>query len=285
MRVFLTGATGYIGAAVARALHDAGHEIAALVRPEAETRQLRELGAGLIAGELESLPSLSEQLAGYDAFVHIAQSAKNTVAADRAVVDTFTALHGHFLYTSGVWVLGNTKSSDESSPVNPLSIVAWRPAHEELVLAAGGAVLRPGCVYGGRQSLLAAWFAAAERMQPLQITGDGTNQWAMVDLHELASLYVLAVAQRAKGVLHGIDDTQATLDECARVVAPNGRIEHIPLETARETLGPFADALAVDQHIDSRETRGKLGWKPARTFTSSIEEQWLEWRRNRSTTD
>jgi nucleoside-diphosphate-sugar epimerase len=278
MRVFLTGATGYICSAVASSLRHAGHEVGALVRPDADTRHLRDLGAFLITGDLDSLPSLHDQLEGYDAFVHTAQSRQNTVEADRAAVETFTSLNGHFVYTSGVWVLGNTPGSDEASAVNPLALVAWRPPHEERVLGAGGAVLRPGCVYGGRQSLLADWFAAASQDRPLQIVGEGTNRWAMVDLNDLTDLYLRAVTQRATGVLHGIDDTRATLDECARAVAPNGTTEHVPLDTARSTMGPFADALAVDQIIDSRETRTKTGWQPRRTFTASVEEQWLEWR-------
>jgi nucleoside-diphosphate-sugar epimerase len=285
MRVFLTGATGYIGSAVAAALRGSGHEVGALVRPDADSKHLRDLGAFLITGDLDSLPALREQLESYDAFVHTAQSRQNTVEADRAAVDTFTSLNGHFLYTSGVWVLGNTSGSDETSPVNPLPLVAWRPPHEELVLGAGGAVLRPGCVYGGRQSLLADWFAAATQDRPLQIAGDGTNHWAMVDLHELTDLYVHVVAQRATGVLHGIDDTRATIDECARAVAPNGTLEHIPLDAARTNLGPFADALTVDQVIESRETRAKTGWAPRRTFTSSVEAQWQEWRQTRSATE
>jgi hypothetical protein len=107
----------------------------------------------------------------------------------------------------------------------------------------------------------------------------------MVDLNDLTDLYVRAVTQRTTGVLHGIDDTRATLDECARAVAPNGTFEHVPLEAARESMGPFADALVVDQIIDSGETRAKTGWAPQRTFTSSVEEQWLEWRRSRSATE
>ncbi|HYC91693.1 MAG TPA: NAD-dependent epimerase/dehydratase family protein [Thermoanaerobaculia bacterium] len=285
MRVFLTGATGYIGSAVAAALRHAGHEVGALVRADADTKHLRDLGAFLITGDLDTLPSLRDQLESYDAFVHTAQSRQNTAEADRAAVDTFTALGGHFVYTSGVWVLGNAKDADEASPVNPLSLVAWRPAHEELALGAGGAVLRPGCVYGGKQSLLAEWFAAATQGRPLQIVGDGTNRWAMVDLNDLTDLYVRAVAQRAKGVLHGIDDTRATLDECARAVAPNGTFEHVAIEAARAGMGPFVDALIVDQTIDSRETRAKTGWAPRRTFTSSVEEQWQEWRQSRSATE
>ncbi len=283
MRIFITGATGYIGGAVAAALRIRGHEVAALVRPDADSRRLRDLGVFLIAGDLESLPSLREQLEGYDAYVHTAMSMTNTVAADRAAIDTFTSLPGHFIFTSGVWVLGNTKHADESSAVNPLPLVAWRPTHEELVLGSGGAVLRPGCVYGEKQSLFASWFAAAEQNQPIRITGNGDNRWALVDLHDLADLYVRAVEQRATKVLHGIDDTRATLNECAAALSSN--VEHIPLDAAREKLGPLADALAIDQTIDSRETRAKTGWEPKRTFMNSVAEQWREWRQIQSATD
>src|SRR5687768_4834048 len=278
MRVFITGATGYIGGEVARALRGAGHEVAALVRPESDTGNLRDLGVLLIAGDLFSLPSLSDQLESYDAFVHTAFSATERGDADRVAVETFAAIDRHFVYTSGVWVLGNTESADEGSPVNPLPLVAWRPAHEERVLGTGGAVLRPGCVYGGKQSLLGAWFAAAEQNKPLQIVGDGTSRWAMVDLRELADLYVRAVEQKAKGVLHGIDDSHETLETMARAIAPDGTIEKLPLDLARTAMGPFADALAVDQVISSTETRQKLGWSPRRTFLSSVADQWNEWR-------
>jgi nucleoside-diphosphate-sugar epimerase len=279
MRIFLTGATGYIGSALARALRHAGHEVGALVRPDADTGFLRDLGVVLIGGELKALPTLREQL-DYDAFVHVAQARKGAVAADRAAVDTFTSLGGYFLYTSGVWVLGNTKDADEASDVNPLELVNWRPPHEELVLGAGGAVLRPGCVYGGRQSLLAGWFAAAGQDRPLEIVGDGKNHWAFVHLGDLTDLYLRALEQRATGVLHGIDDSRATLDECARAVAPKGELEHIPLDLAREKLGPFADALAVDQRIASSATRKLTRWTPRRTFINSVEEQWREWRKS-----
>jgi nucleoside-diphosphate-sugar epimerase len=281
MNIFLTGASGYIGGAIAEVLRKANHDVAALVRPEAETKQLRDLGVVLMGGELESLPSLRDQLADYDAFIHIAQARPNTVVSDRAAIDTFTALRGHFLYTSGVWVIGNNLSADESSTPTPLPIVAWRVPHEDLVLAAGGAVLRPGCVYGGRQSLCADWFAAAEQKRATQLVGDGKNHWAMVDLHDLADLYLRAIEQKATGILHGIDDTHATLEECVHAVGPDVAIEHIPLETARGTMGPFADALAVDQRIASTQTREKTGWNPKRTFTTSVAEQWQEWRDTR----
>ena len=278
MRVFLTGATGYIGSEVARVLHDANHEVSALVRPDAETRHLRDLGVMLVSGDLHSLPSLRGQLAGFDTVVHTAAASNDRADADRIAVETFAALDAHFVYTSGCWVLGNTTSAHEGSPVNPLPLVAWRPAHEERVLGTGGAVLRPGCVYGGKQSLCADWFAAAEQNRGIQLVGDGTNRWAMIDLHDLADLYVRAIEQRATGVLHGMDDSHDTLETCARAVAPNAAIEKVPLEIARAAMGAFADSLAVDQVIESSETRQKLGWSPRRNFVSSVAEQWTEWK-------
>ena len=280
MRIFLTGATGYIGSAVARAL-TADHEVAALVRPDAETRHLRDLGILIVSGDLHSLPSLRDQLASYDAFVHTAFAPKD----DHFAVDAFTALPGHFVYTSGCWMLGNTQSAHEGSPVNPLEISAWRAVQEERVLGSGGAVLRPGCVYGGRQSLLRDWFIATEQSRGLQIVGDGAQRWAMVDLHELADLYVRAVEQQSTGVLHGIDDSHDTLEASARAVAPDADVEKIPLELARTAMGNFADALAVDQVISSAETREKTGWTPRRTFVSSVADQWREWRSIRAATD
>jgi nucleoside-diphosphate-sugar epimerase len=282
MNIFLTGATGYIGDAVATALRKAGHEVTALVRPEADTRHLRDLGVALLAGDLESLPSLASHLDAFDTFVHAAQSHTNAADANRIALETYTSKSAHLIFTSGVWVLGNTKDADESSPVNPLALVSWRPAQEELALGAGGAVIRPGCVYGGRQSLAAGWFASAEQNEPLKIVGDGENRWAMVDLHELADLYLRTVEQRASGMLHGIDDTRATLNECARAIAPTATIEHVDLEAARAKFGGFADALAIDQIIDSSTTRKRLGWNPKKTFTNSISEQWQEWKQSRS---
>ncbi len=282
MRVFLTGGTGTIGGAVAAALRERKHEVAALVRLESEAKRLRDIGAVIVAGDLGSLPSLQQTLSGYDAFVHTAQArGREAVALDKTAVEVFTAQKGFFHFTSGVWVLANTgdREADETTPPNPIPMVAWRPRHEQMALANGrSAVLRPGCVYGGKQSLLAEWFAAADQKRPLQIVGDGNNRWAMVDLHDLADCYVRVVEQRATGIFHGVDDTRATLDECARALAPSVRIEHIPVDAAREKMGPFVDGLTIDQRVSSAQTRRQLGWSPRRTFLNSIDEQWREWR-------
>jgi nucleoside-diphosphate-sugar epimerase len=279
MRIFMTGATGYIGGAVAAALRTRGHDVTALVRPQSDAKQLRDLGVAMVSGDLSTLPSLSDTLGGHDVLLHTAQShGEDSVTLDSAAVDTFLGRrNAQVVYTSGVWVLGNTTHADERTAVNPLQIVAWRPAREQQVLDAGGAVIRPGCVYGARQSLCADWFAAAEQQRAIHLVGDGANRWAMVDLHDLADCYVLAIEQHARGLFHAVDDSHDSTESCARAVAPRSAIEKRPLETAREKLGPFADALAVDQVISSDLTRKQLGWSPRRTFVGSVNEQWREW--------
>ncbi len=282
MRIFLTGATGYVGGAIAAALRERSHEVAALVRPESDATALRERGVVLVAGDLHSLPELTHTLAGYDAFVHAASArTKDAVALDKTAVEVFTSQPGFFVFTSGVWVLGNTgeRTVDESTPPNPIALVSWRTTHEHKALAGGrSAVVRPGCVYGGKQSLLAEWFTAADQRRPLQVVGDGNNRWAMVDRSDLAGCFVRVLEQRATGIFHAVDDTRATVNECARAVAPSGKIEHIPAESARQKMGAFADALLIDQRVSSQTTRKKLGWTPRRSFVTSVGEQWREWR-------
>src|SRR5206468_1218080 len=131
--------------------------------------------------------------------------------------------------------------------------------------SSSNAVLRPGCVYGGKQSLLAAWFAAVDQNQPVEIVGDGRNHWSLIDLHDLAACYVSIVEQRATGVLHATDDTRETLEECARALSPKVEIRKTSADAARQKLGGFADALLVDQIVESRITRERLGWTPKRT--------------------
>ena len=130
MNVFLTGATGYIGKAVAEALTAAGHSVTGLVRPERDTRPLAELGIRPFPGRLQNPDAVAAEAARADAVIHTAFDwTENGALADEAFIEAvLAALAGSskaFIYTSGVWVMGNTKKdADEESPVDPPPIAA-----------------------------------------------------------------------------------------------------------------------------------------------------------------
>ena len=295
MRVFMAGATGYIGSGVASALVNAGHEVVALARPSAAADALKSWGVEVVSGSLEEIDSCTSHLERCDGAIHVA-AAKGDGARelDRKAIEFFTRhARGIFVYTSGVWVLGNTGDSEasETTTVDPIPIVEWRPAHETLVMETNRdelrtAVIRPGCVYGSSQSLFGPWFEAADQGEPLDMVGQGTNRWATVYLDDAADCYLKVLESRTGGVVHAVDDSRATIFEIARGIAESGgkgsAVRMVPLEDARENVGPLADALAIDQQVSSAETRRRLGWSPSSdSILATIERQWVEWRESR----
>ena len=167
MRIFLAGATGYIGSAVLTALVRDGHTVTALVRSPEKASAVVTAGGQVLEGDLGDPESYRARAAGHDGYVHAAVEASDRkIDLDRSAIDTFTELAaeaaGRFLiYTSGVWVLGDTPTpADEDAPLHPAGLVTWRPAHEAAVLAAAArgvraVVVRPGIVYGGGRGIVA----------------------------------------------------------------------------------------------------------------------------------
>lgn len=278
MKVFLTGATGYIGTAVAEALKAAGHALTGMARNEESAKKLGGRGLTVVQAELTDKETITTVARTCDAVIHMAASNDaNMPTSDRATVEAILdALSGSgkpFIYTSGVWVLGQTGATpaDEDTPAaSPLSIVAWRPAHETLALTAKamkGMVLRPGIVYGRGGGIPAMWVAAA-RAGAVQYVGKGNQQWPTVHVEDLADLYVKALTKPAAGaVWHGISgqvEVRKLAEAAAQAAGKNATVSSLPLEEARKTMGPFADALAVNQIVSAEKTKKTLGWKPSR---------------------
>lgn len=301
MKVFVTGPTGYIGRALVRELVDAGHEVTGLLR-SADKRNLlsTQLGAVPVFGDL-GIPASYRSLAqDHDALIHAGfQATGDTVGVDRTALDALldAARIGDrpsvVVYTSGCWVLGDTGGSvvDESAPTDaPADVVAWRPAHERIVLDADDddvatAVVRPGVVYGGGGGLTADFFASAEEDGAAGYVEDGDQRWSLVHREDLPRLYRLILERGASGVFHGVDGQPVPVVEAARAASraagAGGDVREISMEAAREEMGGVADALAMDQRLEAPRS-AELGWTPERaSFVEAAPEAYREWKAQR----
>jgi nucleoside-diphosphate-sugar epimerase len=278
MPVFITGGTGYVGASVVRELRRRSHVVRALARSDAAAENLRKLGAEPVRGEMRDLNVLRAEASNADAVIHCAvEYSAEGVAVERAAIEALldaTAPGRAFVYTSGVWVYGSRGDAvvAEDAPLAPLDLVAWRPAHEELVLAQSPRlrtiVIRPGIVYGDGGGIPGTMVAAAHKGE-LRIVGDGTNRWPTVRHDALGELYGAVVDQRTA---HGVYNAQRgavvpyidVAHAASRAAGGDGSVAHLSLESARDMMGPFADALACDLQVDSSRAARELGWEPHR---------------------
>lgn len=246
MRIFLTGATGYVGSAVAAELIRGRHDVTALVRSPTSAARVVSYGITPHHGDLRDPSTFRDAALAADAIVHAGvESGGERMDVDRAFVDAVAG--PALLYTSVLFVLGNVDDGDESSPASGV-----RAEHERIVLDAGGAVIRPGMIHGGDAFLFT---------HPIYI-GDGRNRWPLVHRDDVAALYRLIVERQARGVFHAATEVMR-----ARDVFPS--IAGTPLETARGELGSFADALVLDQNVRATRSR-ELGWTPQRFYDAGV---------------
>jgi len=286
MRIFLTGATGYIGSAVLDALVRAGHEVTALVRDNEKARRVAARGAHPVIGNLADAESYRGAADAQDGYVHAAfdSASGRGPAVERAALETIIAAarrprtarsKSHqsrfMIYTSGTWILGRApEPTTEDAQVNPIALAAFRLAHEQLVLEAAGkalrtAVIRPGVVYGGGIGMVADLFKAAANGL-VRVVGDGNNHWPLVYDRDLADLYARVIASDdAAGVYHANDEGDERVNDIVAAIAAHQPVRpdvrHVPIDEARAKMGAYAEALALDQVIRSPRARA-LGWTP-----------------------
>ncbi|MEW5875043.1 MAG: NAD-dependent epimerase/dehydratase family protein [Candidatus Zixiibacteriota bacterium] len=294
MKVFITGTTGYIGNAVARAMRRAGHDVFGLVRSEPAARQLAAQEIQPVLGRMQDAGTYSRVAEECSVIIHAAVDYSDRTA-ESPLLDALLAGAGKgatpktFIYTSGVWVYGNTglQSVDETTPLTPAALVTWRPAVERRVLESSGirgVVIRPGCVYGQRGGLTAEWMMGATGQKPFRVIGDGENRWTMVHVEDLAQAYVLAAESGRSGEVFNVTDrSRSRIREMAEGVAAvagfKDQIQYIPVSKAAETLGGFAECLALDQHVDSSKAVRLLGWQPRHGgFLDGVRTYFEAWR-------
>jgi len=304
MRVFLTGATGYIGQVLTRELVAAGHEVTGLVRLPERAAVLEAAGGRPVVGDIKVPESYRAAAAESQVAIHTAQEyTPEGAAADRSVVDTLLALAAmrsgegprHLVYTSGIWVLGHTDDGpvfEDASAEHPAALVAWRAAHEKVVLTADSeevavAVVRPGIVYGGEGGGIPTdYFKSAERDGAARFVGNGRNRVPFIHVEDLARFYRAVVERRGRGIFHAVDGAAIQLEDAARAASEaagkGGAVRSVPLESARAKMGVRADALALDQFVQSGRN-AELGWQPeVPSFLAGAERAYREWKQRAS---
>ncbi|GAA4501559.1 SDR family oxidoreductase [Actinoallomurus oryzae] len=288
MRVFVTGASGWIGSAVVPELIGAGHQVTGLARSEASAAALTAAGAQVRRGTLDDLDTLRSAAAASDGVIHLAfkhdiafsGDFQGAVDADRRAVETFAeALAGSdrpFVLASGLLGLApgrvaTERDGRESAPAQAGPSARMATARLTLSLASRGvrsSVLRlPPTVHGeGDPGFVAALVGFARANGFSGHVGDGTNRWPAVHRLDAANLFRLALEKAPAGsVLHPVADEGVPTRAIAEVI---GRHLGLPVaavspEDAGERFGWLAPMFAADSPASSALTRQWMDWRPA----------------------
>src|ERR1700728_1961030 len=278
MRIFVTGAPGFIGSALVSELIQAGHHVLGLTRSEAGAETLRAAGAEVKYGNLEDLDSLRDGAAKSDGVIHLAfnhdfsQFQKNCEDDRKAIGAIGEVLLGSnrpFVVTSGTAIAANIdgQPSTEDGPT-----AAWNPraASEAAVkeLAVRGvntSVVRLPQVHDTRKQGLVPYLLAVAREKGVSAyIGDGSNRWPAAHVSAVARLYRLAFEKAERGAIyHAVDEEGVMMKAIAEAHARGLKIPvvSIKLEEAETHFGWLAHFAVHDMPSSSAITQQKLSWK------------------------
>jgi len=281
MRVFVTGATGFIGSAVVRELLSAGHQVLGLTRSQAGASALAAAGAEAHHGSIDDLDSLAEGASRADGVIHLAFNHDFSTYAqncedDRAIVEALGApLAGSdrpLIVTSGtaIAVTAPGALATEDAPAMS-SAIAPRAASEEAgaALAARGvnvSVVRLPQVHDTRkQGLITPAIEIARAKGVFAYVGEGLNRWPAAHLLDVARLYRLALEKaEPNAVWHAVAEEGVPMREIAETLGPRLGLPVVSLtpEEAGDYFGWLAAFAAHDLSASSDRTRKQLGWEP-----------------------
>lgn len=274
MRVFVTGASGWIGSAVVPELLDAGHTVLGLARSEASAERLAALGADVHRGDLDDLDSLRAGAADADAVIHLAYvhdftRITDAAATDRRAIDAFVDELADsdraLVIASGTAGLTGTELAEP-----PADHPHPRFATAKAVVAAADRGVRtsvvrlPPTVHGaGDHGFVAALVAIAREKGRSGYPGDGSNRWQAVHRSDAARVFRLAVERAPAGsIWHAVAEDGVPVREIATVIGRHLGLPVGPVEDPEAHFGWMARFLAMDGAVSSAITRERLGWDP-----------------------
>lgn len=282
MKVFLTGAAGFIGSSIAAGLVRAGHQVTGLVRKPEQVAELATIGVQGIVGTLNDRELLIEQAKAADAVINAASSDHR--AAVDAIIEALAGSNKPFLHTSGSSIVGDASGGEGTEQIYfenklpaPTADKAARVAIDELVLASANkgvraSVLCNTLIYGHaalpRDSVqLPRLLKQARKSGIVRHVGPGRNIWSNVHIDDVVSLYLLALEKSPAGTFYFVESGEAVFRDMTAAMAKAldlGPAQDWPLPEAIAEWGYEMASYGLGSNSRVRGTRARtlLGWQP-----------------------
>jgi nucleoside-diphosphate-sugar epimerase len=281
MRIFLTGANGFIGGAVACALIREGHTVRGLVRDPAKAGTVRSYGVDPVIGSLDDTALLRDEAKASDGVVNAANSGHR--GAVEAMIAGLAGSGKPFIHTSGSSIVADKAMGEpsdrifhEETPIEPEAERVARVAIDRLVLATSGirpVVLCNAMIYGNAigapaQSVQIPVLAQQARQSGVaRYIGPGLNRWSNVHIADVAALYALAVVKAPAGSFMYVESGEEALGEVVRAIAARlglGDAQSWPAEKAAAYWGreKATFSLGSNSRVRGKAATKLLGWTP-----------------------